>query len=63
MKITPKPRYVDATTLKRWLARYEEQYDMTTEEFLTQWRAGELEENPDYIDWGMLAKALELAKK
>lgn len=64
MKITRKTRQVNEQTLRGWLARYEQQYDMTTEEFLEKWRDGtSLDESPDYVDWAMHAKALELIQR
>lgn len=42
------------------LAEFEKRYGLTTEEFERAFRAGEIQETLDYLDWWMETEALHL---
>ncbi len=53
-----EPRRGSRTDLNRQVAEFEVEHRMSTAEFVAQWRAGEIPENPAFREWYRLSSIL-----
>jgi len=50
---------IDLTATEKDLSEFEQQYNMSTVDFLRKWQAGEIDDSMDNVEWASLAQMAE----
>lgn len=54
---------IDLAATEKDLSEFEDQYNMSTADFLRQWQAGESDDSMDYVEWASLGQIADNLRK